>query len=769
MDPRHLITTHSRVLAERLSQHPDWGARLERDPYRTAAKPRAQLERECTAWCDDAGDLTTGLRWCKYYELARMAWRDWNEHAAIRDTLQDWSTVADVLVAHAFHAVATPLQIESACTLIALGKLGAEELNISSDVDLLLLHDDTRSIADRVPALTQRLTAMLQQSTADGFVFRVDWDLRPEGERGPLACSLPGALHHYETRGAEWERMMLIRARPIAGNHALGTTLCAALRPFVYPRHTSTTLVQSLYALKQQLERTQASVPFHVKTGRGGIREIEFVVQALQLLHGGREPALRTHSTWRAMDAIADHRLLPRARIDSLRAAYGFFRRVENMLQIDGDQQRHSLPETVAEMQRLVSKMSNATAMPDADALVHFTQTVEQHRTQVHEAFRRIFAVPYEKIELLENVEANLAPCTSIEEEIDALSWSKRSALKAILADDIGGKRPFDHSSRRITYVADVIVADIQRIALQQCTARFGVPRTATGAAIPFTIVALGNCGALAMDYGSDLDLLFVYGGTGQTSGPHVITATEFFCRLGQKIIALLNVRHRYGPLYPVDLELRPAGQFGVLVTTDEAFGQYHRDDSAVWERQAMLRARVIAGDGPYSDRLTTLLTEIPFGVPHQRTTDAEIASSRGRMETELAHEDARHLDLKYGPGGIADVEFLIQAVQLRHGTALPTLRCTNPWDAIKACQAAQVLAPETTTGLAAHYSLLRRTLAHARLLTNSRTTRLDVQSDTFGQLVEVLGLASTTPAAVKKIHDARHWIRGRFTEYFGV
>lgn len=763
MDPLHTIAVNSQILAHRLTQHSTWGERLCRDPYRTATKPPAVLAKECAAWCASAADVAQGVRWCKYYELARIAWRTWQTGDAIEAILHDWSGVADVLIQHAFRSLATTAHLDSACVLMALGKLGAEELNASSDVDLLMVYDDALMTVTPMTQLAQRLTTLLQQHTADGFVFRVDWDLRPEGDRGPLAQSLGATLHHYETRGTEWERMMLIRARPMAGNLALGHTVCDALRPFIYPRHASPTILDALRELKQRIEHTAPSIPFHVKLGRGGIREIEFVIQALQLLHGGHRATLQQHSTWIALDAIAGQRLLPMAQTKGLREAYRFFRHLENMLQIDGDEQRHQLPQAPEALARLTSRLSRT----GADDATPWVQTLTHHQTVVHDIFRRLFTTPYEKRTFLEAVEANRQACTSIEEEIDALSWSKRSAIKAILTDDISRTQPFDVISRRLTFVADVIVDDIRRIAWQQCVAQYGVPCTATGTAIPFAIVALGNCGAVAMDYGSDLDLVFLYGGVGTTTGPTVVSTAEFFARLGQKIIALLTVRHRYGPLYPVDLQLRPSGEFGVLVTTDEAFARYHREPSAVWEHQALLRARVIAGDWAFRDTLSSLLAALPFQRPLHTNIRAEIAAVRRRMEAERAHEDAQHLDLKFGPGGIADIEFLVQAIQLDHGATIRAVRCTNPWDAFTACCAAHLLPATTVSRLADAYSRLRRVLAHYRLLTNAGTTRIDLHGPTFGKLVEVLGFAADAAAAKDEITALRQWIRKEFETYF--
>ncbi len=757
------ILDNSHVLTERLAHHPEWAERLQCDPYCDGMKPRAILERECSDWCSAAGDLQRGLRWCKYYEFARMAWREWNTRSDVIDLLHDWSTVAETLLAYAYDRLTEDHPSLSSCALLALGKLGAEELNISSDVDLVVIHDPAQNDLNAIAAGIRAFTTTLQQPTVDGFVFRVDWDLRPEGAAGPLAISLPAALHYYETRGSDWERLALIRARPIAGQLALGHELRHALQPFIYPRHTSVAIIDALRELKQQIERAHATIPFHVKLGRGGIREIEFIVHAVQLLHGGKIPALQTHSTWDTLRRIADHQLLPQGQVDALGAAYRFLRRVENALQFDRDQQRHSVPHTADQLALLARKIFP----DDNESTEHFTHTLEMHRTQVHEAFRRLFVIPYEKIQWIEAVESNLQSSTTLEEEIDALSWSKRTAIQTILADDIGGIRNFDQTSRRVSLLADVIVDKTWRIALPLVHERFGVPLTEHGEPIPFAIIALGNCGALAMDYGSDLDLVFLYGDVGKTTGPKVISAAEFFVRVGQKIIALLNVRHRYGPLYAVDLQLRPSGEFGVLVTTTEVFQRYHREESVLWERQALLRARPMAGDSAFMDHLAPLLATTPFHAPYQPKQDRQIAELRLRMEHERAHESTQYLDLKFGPGGIADVEFLIQALQLKHGHQFRALRGTNPWDMLSACAASHLLDRATAEGLNRAYTLLRRTLAHYRLLTNAKTTRIDIESKIFGDMVEALNIAPNTSAAINEIHDRRQWIRNEFQRYF--
>ncbi|MBI2343091.1 MAG: hypothetical protein HYV02_01950 [Deltaproteobacteria bacterium] len=770
-EPLQRLIDYSPLLGSRLQVHPEWMQTLENDPYTTSAKPREQLERECAGWCHHAQDLAQGLRWFKYYELIRIAWRDLNAETAVEPLLADWTLVAEVAIAHAFHQVCHTLThtlhfgepLHQHVVLLALGKLGATELNISSDIDLMLCFDEsvTERLASHMPPLVRDFTRLLQQQTADGFVFRVDWDLRPEGAGGPPGISTAAAMQYYEARGSDWERVMLIRARPIAGNLAIGHALLKTLHAFIYPRYTSSSIVDALHSMKQEISAAYQPTALHLKFGQGGIREVEFITHALLVLHGGKHPAVQTHSTFDALRHLVAARLLPRTHGTGLLEGYAYLRHLENRLQLIREQQTHTLPADRPTMEHLATAMAPGTDDPVGEV----TDLLTRHMAHIHGVFRMMFALPYEKIAVTEILDTNLHTCNTLEEKIDGLTWSKRSVVTQILTADLEETLPFPEVTQRLTLLAEACVEAVLQMTTIMCQARYGVPRTPRGEEIPFAIIALGSCGAFEMDYGSDLDLLFLYRDAGETDGAHVVPAAEFFSRLAQKILSLLTIRHRYGRLYAVDTTLRPSGECGVLVTPYEAFCRYHRDDAALWERQAFLRARPIAGESAFLTSLATVLPELPFAVPFPTEGTAEIRRLRERMAQERGEESPESVDVKFGPGGYADIECLVQMLQLRHGETHRPLRVGNTWSALQHLGALRILPHETAQQLSDAYAWLKRLLAHYRVASNATTTRIDVTGETFAQVVRALSLGSTAEA-IARIHAVRRQIRTVYGTY---
>ena len=247
--------------------------------------------------------------------------------------------------------------------VLGLGKLGGQELNFSSDIDLIYFYEgEGHCRKDGQPGVfsngefftkvAETTTSLLQAQTADGFLFRVDVRLRPEGAYGPLVRSLAGLEHYYAAAGQTWERMALIKARPVAGDLALGAELLENLQAFRYPRHPPPSLLAEVAAMKNRTEQevvgTQ-TLTRDVKSGRGGIREIEFIAQAFQLLHAGRYPFLQTHATTAALDQLVRYGLMRVAEARFLEEAYWFLRRVEHAIQMREEHQTHALPTDATE------------------------------------------------------------------------------------------------------------------------------------------------------------------------------------------------------------------------------------------------------------------------------------------------------------------------------------------------------------------------------------------------------------------------------------
>ncbi len=253
---------------------------------------------------------------------------------------------------------------DSGLIVLAMGKMGAGELNYSSDIDLIVFFDPaaTSLVPDIEPQpffvrVTQALSRLLQQRSGDGYVFRVDLRLRPDPASTQVAISTSSALHYYEREGRTWERAAMIKARPCAGDPRAGEALVAELAPFVWRKHLDFAALADVHDMKRQMQtyrgQSEIAVEGHnVKVGRGGIREIEFFAQTQQLIAGGRHPELRVRPTLQALNVLATSNWITFQAFDDLTAAYEFLRRVEHRLQMIADEQTHTLPDDAEAVER---------------------------------------------------------------------------------------------------------------------------------------------------------------------------------------------------------------------------------------------------------------------------------------------------------------------------------------------------------------------------------------------------------------------------------
>ncbi|MCU0809102.1 MAG: bifunctional [glutamate--ammonia ligase]-adenylyl-L-tyrosine phosphorylase/[glutamate--ammonia-ligase] adenylyltransferase, partial [Candidatus Contendobacter sp.] len=367
---------------------------------------------DCTARLDrllaDAADesrLAIALRRFRRREMVRIAWRDLAGLAGLTETLGDLTDLAEAAVGAALDRLhlwqcqryGVPRDADGQpqrLVVLGMGKLGGRELNFSSDIDLILTYprqgqtDGARAISNEefFRRLGQRLSKILAEPTADGFVFRVDLRLRPFGDSGPLAMSFGAFEDYYQNHGRDWERYAMIKARVIAGDREAGERLLAGLRPFVYRRYLDYGAFESLRGMKaliaQEVERK--GMRRNIKLGPGGIREIEFIGQAFQLIYGGREPALRERGILPVLDHLAAGGRLPEPAVASLKQAYDFLRRVENRLQAWADQQTHNLPEDELAKLRLAFAMGYA-------GWGAFTLELARHVEGVTQQFAQVF------------------------------------------------------------------------------------------------------------------------------------------------------------------------------------------------------------------------------------------------------------------------------------------------------------------------------------------------------------------------------------------
>ncbi|MEE4172718.1 MAG: bifunctional [glutamate--ammonia ligase]-adenylyl-L-tyrosine phosphorylase/[glutamate--ammonia-ligase] adenylyltransferase [Xanthomonadales bacterium] len=344
-------------------RYPEWLPSLEAEGRLRSHRPPSAADLE-----DAVAEhgLDRGLRRFRNREMLCITWREITGTASLEATLGDLTRLAELCLDTAVsthHAAlverfGTPRDgdgKEQSLVVLGLGKLGGGELNLSSDIDLILCFpengacDGRRGLANETffTRLARAVIGSLAERTGDGFCFRVDTRLRPFGESGPLVCSFKALEHYYQREGRDWERYALVKARPVAGDREAGQALVDILRPFVYRRYIDFGAVESL---REMLDAIQADAARRkgrgdVKRGPGGIREVEFGVQCIQLLRGGREPALQTPSLLDALSTIQALDLLPGDRVAALREAYGVLRRVENAIQALHDQQTHELPQ----------------------------------------------------------------------------------------------------------------------------------------------------------------------------------------------------------------------------------------------------------------------------------------------------------------------------------------------------------------------------------------------------------------------------------------
>jgi len=826
-------------------------ARLAADPCLRRAKPVdaiAREVREAAAGAADLAEVQQRLRRVRRYEMLRLGARElgWG---TTDEVARELSAFADACLEAAVTVCDGELRRELGepraddggpvrFVVIAMGKLGGEELNFSSDVDVCYFYSTDAGAAGEASLhyyyaeLSRRVSAALEQPTADGMVFRVDLRLRPEGRNGPVCNSLAAAEAYYETFGRTWERQAWLRARPAAGDRALGDELLAVLEPFIYPRSVDARLIDEVRGLRA-LFRDPADAGgalgetgFDVKLGAGGIRDVEMVVQALQLLHAGKRPDLRERNTPRAFPRLVVAGLLGDREAWTLLSAYRFWRRLEHRVQVATGAQHHRLPgddeararfavglgfvdlaafdaevrskraavEAIAatlgeapaemhleaarlldplrdraEVERLAGAagfrdpeaaadtleavgarlppalLEQAIASPDPDrALLHFRDLIWRSsdalllllrdEPQLARMLATLFGTSDPLADLLirhppmwdalveglgarrrtlDELRARLAvslpgdgDAEAEEEKLHAIRRFQAEETLRIGLHDVAGDLEPDEVAGGLTDLAQVCLQQGIEAAWPALAARYGVPRAG------LTVLGLGSLGAREMRYGSDLDLVFLYGGAGEsTTG---IDHREWFARASQRVISAMEAMLEEGRLYKVDTRLRPSGEQGLLVTSWSAFERYHRDEAAGWERVALLRARVVYSNEDPSLRAQRegLLGAIAFDRPFdaQRFV-ADLRRMRARVETERGRVPVGSRHLRFDPGGIMDVEFLVALGQLK-SAADPAMRVTTTAGAL-----ARLVASGWPASLLDDYAMLRRATLRLRLL----------------------------------------------------
>lgn len=735
-------------------------------------------------------------------------------------------------------------------TVMGLGKLGGHELNYVSDVDLLFL-DALRNDADQehkeslvvVDRLCRFLARLLAENVEGDRVFQVDLRLRPQGKDGPLVPPISAAADYYLNCGRPWERQMLLKARPIAGDRSLGMSFLHEVRPFVFRRFLDFQALDELRAMRDRIlaEGVRPSPgwrQFDVKLGVGGIREVEFLVQSLQLIYGGRHPELDEPNTLRCIGRLEELGLLSPDVSAELGESYTFLRRVEHWVQLDQNRQTQKLPQSPEARNRL------AMALGFGDYEGEFLVRLEQCCALVHRRFLDLFQgegsprslvgyedepqqevleeVPLESIyplESLSRLQARLEAfptavrlsaskvlgafagvrngglrekilvrldrymgqaakrtgllkllhagaswfpdvCSGIarsemladllghnpslveglssksgsmpdhesweaacfrllsrtESYEEALEWIRRlknERLLQLALADLRGELAAPELERRLSALADLVIV----LTYEQVRRHLGLPSD-----LPLCVLALGRLGSEEMNYLSDLDLVFVYApvqGTPENEIPPDVI------RLIQRFMRMLSTPLQEGPGYSVDARLRPTGNYGPLIVTRKSWLEYYTNDADLWEIQALLRVRCVAGDRVLGQWIEEKAEDLCYRERTPSTVWGRLCPMRRRMQKERADEKGDFVDMKLGIGGLADLEFIVQGIQLIEGWREEALRNRSIHRVLPVALQAVIGQGTVVTKARKAFGELRKLEQRLRLHTNFATSRI--------------------------------------------
>lgn len=398
----HLLSVSS-VGAARVIQHPAMLVWLSDPQICGVPRGRGRMWNDLRAFAGPAVGAQNfrQLRIWKGREMLRIALREIAQVASLEETTAELSQLAEICLSEVWKHWAAELRTRRGSpktdfAVLGLGKLGGRELNHSSDIDVMFVYGEEGQISQNVTyhewfnRLGAKIVETFAASDAAGALFRIDLRLRPEGGAGPLARSLESTENYYAGFGETWERLALIKARGVCGSQELAYEFIRQHQSFIYPKSPTPDLLDEIAAIKRRIERDivgREDLERDVKLGTGGIREIEFVVQALQLIHGARHAFLQETSTLKVLSQLAGLDLLPRLEAQALETAYRFLRGVEHRLQIEAEQQTHTIPSDAQALDRLARSLGFCGAG-------EFSQTLREHMRKVRLIFHRVISEP---------------------------------------------------------------------------------------------------------------------------------------------------------------------------------------------------------------------------------------------------------------------------------------------------------------------------------------------------------------------------------------
>src|SRR5438552_1991183 len=619
----------SRYAARLLAARPELSAELA-DP---AAFSRDEMAHALAgAQHDDEASLRRRLRRLRQRVLLRVMARDLSRRANLDEVCGAMSDLAELEISTALRWLGA-----EGLVVVGMGKLGGRELNVSSDIDLVFLYPGALDQQERYETAGRKLIRLLAELTEDGFAFRVDMRLRPFGDAGPLACSFDSLETYLIAHGREWERYAWLKARPLTGSHH--AELMRIVRPFVFRKYLDYATLGAMRRLHAEVRREVArrELADHVKLGPGGIREIEFVAQALQLVRGGRDPALTVRPTLEALSVLSKKNLLPEQAARELADAYVLLRNVEHRLQYLDDAQRHELPADEEERTRL-ARMSGFASWEA------FSARLQSVRDAVSRHFDSVFA----------------------ERDAQAAAWPEHPRLDALRSSQRYAALPAD-SRRRL----DALVPALAKAAVATAD-----PQATLARGVDLVEAIASRAAYLALLAENPQALERVTRIIGASSW-----AAEFVTRHPLLLDELLDHRLLYAPpeldAFARELRSRLAAHqgdaAGLLVSPIEAFARYQEHDAWVWEHQALSRARYSAGDSRVGQVFESIRERILRRSREPAALAKEILAMREKMHA--AHPNKSGLfDIKHDAGGMIDIEFTVQYLVLARAHEFPAL-----------------------------------------------------------------------------------------------
>ena len=782
----------------------------------TRQRTPQELFSEAESAVEELGPMP-GLRRFRRRASYRVAARDLGG-AQVEEVMEELTSVAEAGLEIALRAVDG-----SDLAVVAMGKLGGGELNYSSDVDVLFTHSGTGGDDQaRAVKVANALLTVLSEPTADGLALRVDTNLRPEGRAGPLSRSLHSMLEYYERHAETWERQALLKARPGAGDLELGRAFVEGVGPFVYPESLTTAAIEDVRATKARIEehvRARGKEAVELKRGWGGIRDVEFAVQLLQLVHGRRHPNLRSPGTLPALAALAEEGFVARADAEALADSYRFLRRLEHRLQMVRDLQTHELPTDQVALGPLARSMGLTDAAALLDAHARHTQIVRGLHERLFyrplmEAFAGSAAPPpgvdrtateellgglgfrdpsgaYESLarvvepstrfgKVLSGLFPVIVPALAFAAVPDRALVRFERAAEGLRDDesfaDALADRP-DAARRLAALVAlssafsDALVArpslvralfelpaperpmfpvsqdaELIRVAGGYASRELRIPevgrRLATVAdltfvaafaaespQVPMAVIGMGKLGGEELSFASDLDVMFVYEGEGGSD-------FEAANRAAERVL-----RAVWDAGWEADSDLRPEGRSGPLARSMASYLEYWERWAETWEFQALLRARVVAGDEGLGRRFVSNASD--FAYPEQLTFEqvAAIRRMRVRIEEERVRPaEARRFHFKLGYGSLADIQFAVELSLMRFGFEHPQVRRTNTLEALEVLAAQRFLEDSVAVSLSEAYAFLTDIKCMLELERRVRAEALPATPEGVSALARALG-----------------------------